>query len=206
LAVTSAQRLGFKPIEDWLEDVPVDAWRRLSAGDGAKGPRLYDWAYRPYRADAAAGWAKGVLIRRTIKMPAAFTFYLTLAPDVTPLAELARVVGTRWTIEACFEAAKGEVGLDAYEVRLWIGWHRHVTLAMLAHADLAVHREMTVGGERHQSQHRIVASHRPELRLLWARPPDRDAVLGWSHWRRRHQQRARRCHWRRRTRLNKARL
>jgi SRSO17 transposase len=63
---------------------------------------------------------------------------------VTPLAELARVAGTRWTIEACFEAAKGEVGLDAYEVRLWASWHHHVTLAMLVHVDLAVHREMAV--------------------------------------------------------------
>ena len=81
-------------------------------------------------APTSTGWAKGVLIRRTIKPPEALTFYLTLAPDVTPLAELARVAGTRWTIEACFEAAKGEIGLDAYEVRLWTGWHRHVTLAM----------------------------------------------------------------------------
>ena len=154
LAVTSAQRLGFKPVADWLEDVPARAWRQLSAGDGAKGPRLYDWAYLPYRSDAAAGWQKGVLIRRKIKEPAKFTFYLTLAPvyltlaPVTAtLAELVRVAGTRWTIEACFEAAKGEVGLDHYEVRSWMGWHRHITLAMLAHADLAVLRKTAARGK-----------------------------------------------------------
>ena len=45
LAVTSAQHLGLKPVADWLEDVPGRAWKRLSAGDGAKGPRLYDWAW-----------------------------------------------------------------------------------------------------------------------------------------------------------------
>jgi SRSO17 transposase len=59
LAVTSTQRLGLKPVEDWLEDVPAKAWRRLSAGDGAKGPRFYDWAWLPYRSLAAEGWQKG---------------------------------------------------------------------------------------------------------------------------------------------------
>jgi hypothetical protein len=117
LAVTSRQRLGFKTVADWLEDVPAGTWRRLSAGDGAKGPRLYDWAWLPYGLDAAGGWQKGVLIRRKLAQPEAFTFYLTLAPDTAELSELVRVAGTRWTIEACFEAAKGEVGLDQYEVR-----------------------------------------------------------------------------------------
>jgi len=145
LAVTGAQRLGLKPVADWLEDVPGKAWRRLSAGDGAKGPRLYDWAYLPYRG-AAEGWQKGLLIRRKIAKPDELTFYLTLAPAATPLAALVRVAGTRWTIEACFEAAKGEVGLDQYEVRSWTGWHRHITLAMLAHAYLTVMRRAAIGG------------------------------------------------------------
>jgi SRSO17 transposase len=145
LAVTSAQPLGCKPVADWLEDVPARAWRRLSSGDGAKGPRVYDWAYLPYRG-AAAGWQKGLLIRRKLAQPAQFTFYLTLAPAATPLPELVRVAGTRWTIEACFEAAKGEVGLDQYEVRSWTGWHRHITLAMLAQAYLAVVRQAALGG------------------------------------------------------------
>ncbi len=147
MAVTSAQRLGLKPVEDWLEDVPARAWRRLSAGDGAKGPRLYDWAYLPSRAPTAPGWQKGLLIRRKIKKPNEFTFYLTLAPTGTSLAELVRVAGTRWTVESCFEAAKGEVGLDQYEVRSWTGWHRHITLALFAHAYLAVLRK-AAGGEK----------------------------------------------------------
>jgi SRSO17 transposase len=146
LAVTSAQRLGLKPVEDWLEDVPAKGWRRLSAGDGAKGPRLYDWAYLPYRSLVAEGWQTGLLIRRKIGQPEELTFYLTLAPAVTTLAELVRVAGMRWMVEACFEAAKGEVGLDQYEVRSWTGWHRHVTLAMLAHAYLAVVRQTAIGG------------------------------------------------------------
>ncbi len=161
LAVTSRQRLGFKTVADWLEEVPSNAWQRLSAGDGAKGPRLYDWAWLPYGLDAVCGWQKGLLIRRKLAHPEAFTFYLTLAPDTTGLPELVRVAGTRWTIEACFEAAKGDVGLDQYEVRSWTGWHRHITLAMLAHAYLAVLRH-AAGGEkrRARSQSRPAAAHR----------------------------------------------
>jgi len=162
LAVTSRQRLGFKTVADWLEDVPGSGWQRLSAGDGAKGPRLYDWAYLPCAwLEAASGWRKGLLIRRKLAQPEAFTFYLTLSPDTVALSDLVRVAGTRWTIEACFEAAKGEVGLDQYEVRSWTGWHRHITLAMLAHAYLAVLR-CAAGGEkrRGRSQRRSAAAHR----------------------------------------------
>jgi SRSO17 transposase len=161
LAVTSGQRLGFKPVADWLEDVPARAWRRLSAGDGAKGPRLYDWAWLPYRSDTAQGWHKGLLIRRQIARPDEFTFYLTLSPEEATLADLVRVAGMRWTIEACFEAAKGETGLDQYEVRSWTGWHRHITFAMLAHAYLAVLRRAAVGGRAApRPRRRSLAPHR----------------------------------------------
>jgi SRSO17 transposase len=145
LAVTSGQRLGFVPVEDWLAKVPPEGWRRLSAGDGAKGPRLYDWAYLPFRG-AAPGWRMGLLIRRNPAKPDDLAYHLTHAPEGTTLARLVRVAGMRWTIESCFEAAKGEVGLDEYEVRSWTGWHRHVTLAMLAHAYLAMVRKTAVGG------------------------------------------------------------
>ena len=161
LAVTSRQRLGFKTVADWLEDVPASGWQRLSAGEGAKGPRLYDWAWLPQGSEAESGWQKGLLIRRKLAQPEAFTFYLTLAPEAAGLADLVRVAGTRWTIEASFEAAKGEVGLDQYEVRSWTGWHRHITLAMLAHAYLGVLRR-AAGGEkrRGRSQSRSAAAHR----------------------------------------------
>ena len=218
MTVTSAQRLGLKPVADWLEEVAAKAWRRLSAGDGAKGPRLYDWAYLPYRSDTAPGWQKGLLIRRKIKKPTEFTFYLTLSPTTTTLAELVQVAGTRWTVEVCFEAAKGEVGLDQYEVRSWTGWHRHITLAMLAHAYLAVLRRVamekksaTEAGIELALRLDLLPHTVPELRrllwrLVWARPPDPMHILAWSLWRRRHQQRAHRCHWRRRTKRLKLRL
>ena len=124
----------------------------------------------------------------------------------------------RWTVESCFETAKGEVGLDQYEVRLWTGWHRHITLALFAHAYLAALRKVA-GGEKIRMGNRdrscsaaeLLPPTVPELRrllwyLVWAQPPDPEYVLAWSAWRRRHQQRARRCHWKRRTRPHKVRL
>src|SRR5689334_18442303 len=146
LAVTSAQHLGLVPVLDWVEDVPADGWHRLSAGAGAKGPRLSDWALLPFRGAVPADWAKGLLIRRSLGEKQELAFYLTSAPPGTTLADLVRVAGTRWTIEECFEAAKGEVGLDQYEVRSWTGWHRHITLAMLALAYLTVLRKAATGG------------------------------------------------------------
>ena len=141
--------------------MPARGWRRLSAGDGAKGPRLYDWAYLPYRSLVAHGWRTGLLIRRKIGQPEKLAFYLTLAPVSTSLEALVRVAGTRWTVEACFEAAKGEVGLDQYELRSWSGWHRHITLAMLAPAYLAVVRQAAIGGtDRRRPRGRASASHR----------------------------------------------
>ncbi len=159
-AVTSGQRLGLVPVEDWLAEVPPEGWRRLSAGDGAKGPRRYDWAYLPYRG-AAPGWRMGLLIRRGAAKPDELASYLTHAPEETTLARPVRVAGARWAIEACFEAAEGEVGLDDYEVRSWAGRHRHVTLAMPAHAYLAVLRRAALGGSgRARPRRRAAAPHR----------------------------------------------
>jgi len=101
------------------------------------------------------------LIRRSLKEPDKLAFYLTLAPVSASLETLVQVAGMRWAIEACFEAAKGEVGLDQYEVRSWAGWHRHVTLAMLAHAYLAAVRRAAIGGrDDGRPRRRPAASHR----------------------------------------------
>src|SRR4051794_6975884 len=146
LAVTGGQRLGGRRVDAWAAGVPPEGWLRLSAGEGSKGPRPHDRAFLPCRGGAPAGRAAGLPVRRKLDGPDERAFHLTPAPEATDLATLVRVAGTRWTIESCFEAAKGEVGLDEYEVRSWTGWHRHVTLAMLAHAYLAVIREAAVGG------------------------------------------------------------
>jgi SRSO17 transposase len=146
LTVTSGQRLWPGTVNDWVEDVPADGWHRLSAGDGAKGPRQSDWACLPFRG-APERWQKGLLIRRRLG-DGELTFYLTCAPEGTALADLVHVAGARWTIESSFEMAKQEVGLDQYEVRSWTGWYRHITLAMLAFAFLTVVRQAAIGGER----------------------------------------------------------
>ena len=115
-------------------------WVRLSAGDGAKGPRVYDWALVEVRPISEPGKGYWLLARRSLAKPEELAYYVCYGPADTTLGELVRVAGTRWAIEECFEEAKGQVGLDQYEVRRWDGWYRHITLAMLAHAYLAVVR------------------------------------------------------------------
>ena len=123
--------------EDLVAALPTDAWARLSAGDGAKGPRWYDWARVAIRplADPTRGY--WLLARRSVADPTDLAYYVCFGTAATALADLVRVAGTRWAIEECIEAAKGEVGLDQYEVRRWDGWYRSVTLGLLAHAFLA---------------------------------------------------------------------
>jgi SRSO17 transposase len=160
LAVTSGQHLGQRPVTSWIKRLPRKAWQRLSAGDGAKGPRLYDWAYIPH-SGAAPGFHCALLVRRSIADPTELTFYLTHAPKRTPLARLVRVAGLRWPIESLFEQGKGEVGLDQYEVRSWVGWHRHITLSMFALAYLAVVRKDAIGGcGPDEPRRRVAATHR----------------------------------------------
>jgi SRSO17 transposase len=127
-------------IGTYLADPPAAGWERASAGAGAKGPRDYDWLRLPLVAPLVDGWARWVLLRRSVADPTDVTAYVCFAPDDAMLADLVRVAGSRWTVEICFEAAKQEVGLAEYEVRSWTGWHRHVTLACLAHAFLTVVR------------------------------------------------------------------
>lgn len=140
VAVTSAQRLfldGYYGRADaFAEDLPARAWRRLSCGAGSKGQRLYDWAFVEFAFQSDEEWAKGMLVRRSIADPSERAYYLCRFRRGTTPEELVRVAGCRWAIESAFEQAKQEVGLAHYEVRSWDGWHRHVTLALLAHAFL----------------------------------------------------------------------
>ena len=118
-------------------------WKRASAGEGSKGERLYDWACLELEDGLEeAGMRRWLLVRRDISEPEEVAFYLAYAPAGTSAQELARTAGKRWKIEETFEQAKGESGLDEYEVRKWDGWYRHVTLSMLAHAYLSVVRSV----------------------------------------------------------------
>lgn len=144
LAVTGQESVwvGFQQyrVKALLPTVPEEAWQVLSCGEGSKGPRLYAWARLPLNHVQGSEWERWLLIRKSLSDPEERTGYIAFAPAGTPLERLVQVAGTRWTIECCFESAKGEVGLDEYEVRSWHGWHRHITLAMLAHACLTVLR------------------------------------------------------------------
>jgi SRSO17 transposase len=130
--------------------LPEEAWLRVSAGAGSKGDRLYDWACVALPGEPVSetgpvlGFLLGrwLLMRRGIEDPTEYAYYLAYGPAETPVQELIGVAGRRWAIEDGFEAAKGEVGLDEYEVRKWDGWYRHVTLCLLAHAYLAVLRSV----------------------------------------------------------------
>jgi SRSO17 transposase len=112
--------------------VPTAGWQQISCGDGAKGPRYYDWALI-----GTVSPARYLLVRR----PGAggeLAFFTCHAPAGTTLAELVQVAGARWAIEECFQAAKNETGLDHYQVRRYDAWYRHITLSMLAVAFLTV--------------------------------------------------------------------
>ncbi len=117
--------------------LPETAWQRLSAGDGAKGPRWYDWAWVELPRHLHPGWTCWLLVRRSREEPTELAYYLAFAPAATSLQTLVQVAGARWSVEQCLEEAKGECGLDQYEVRTWRSWHRHITLVFLAHAFLA---------------------------------------------------------------------
>jgi SRSO17 transposase len=123
-----------------LADVPAAAWHRLSCGDGAKGPRVYDWAVLRTNSPEPGEYARWVLIRRSASDPTEVAYFACGGPPATPLRQLVLVAGARWAIEDLFELAKGDCGLDEYEVRSWTGWHRHVTLSLFALAVVAVIR------------------------------------------------------------------
>lgn len=126
-----------------LAGVPADAWHRLSCGDGAKGPRVYDWALSRTNSPEPDEYARWLLIRRSVSDPTEVAYFACGGPPATTLAELVRIAGARWAVEDLFELAKGDCGLDEYEVRSWVGWHRHVTLSLLALAVVAVIRSRT---------------------------------------------------------------
>jgi SRSO17 transposase len=128
--------------------LPSDAWARASAGDGAQGPRWYDWACLALPYDAAAGWAHWLLVRRSVSDPVERASYRVHAPLGTAPGAMACAVGRRWHIETAFADAKGLAGLDQYEVRRWDGWYRHVTLSLLAHAALVAARAAAATAER----------------------------------------------------------
>jgi SRSO17 transposase len=127
-------------IKTLLSEVPTTGWVRRSAGAGSKGPRIYDWQRLELSEPLPPGWQRWLLLRRSVSDPNEVTAYRAFARGGTSLETLVQVAGMRWTVEESIQTAKGEVGLDQYEVRSWTGWYRHITLAMWAQAFLAVIR------------------------------------------------------------------
>jgi SRSO17 transposase len=186
-------------------ELPTAAWQRYSAGVGSKGPRWYDWAWIDVATDAQPGQA--LLIRRN-NNTGELAFYRCWTPAPVSLATLVRVAGIRWCVEESFQAAKGQVGLDQYQVRGWTPWHRFITLAMLALAVLSI---LAAPADRQHDQdpHRYLRDNEPialttqEIRrlidtLMISSCRNPVHLLYWSIWRRRHQATARRAHYRRR--------
>jgi SRSO17 transposase len=201
LAVASNRRIavgkGVRRVDELTAELPTWSWQRLSAGVGAHGPRMYSWSWVPIPAVSGHRW---VLVRRN-DSTGELAYYLTFSPHPVPLRTLVRVAGQRWRVEESFQTSKGLTGLDEHQVRRWTSWHRWVTLAMLAHAFLTVitaaERDatptpnglipITVNEQRRLIDALILRPHRAL-----------DRLLHWSTWRRRHQARARLCHYRRR--------
>lgn len=155
LAVSSQYRVFYEGARRWASEIatllPQKEWKRLSAGAGTKGERIYDWALSPLGVvdEERQRW---LLFRRSISDPTDLAYYVVSAPKETSLEVMVKVAGARWAIEESFESAKGEVGLDHYEVRSWDGWYRHITLAMFAHAYLTVARARAVARANSESQ------------------------------------------------------
>jgi SRSO17 transposase len=127
------------PARELVARLPASAWRRRSAGDGAKGPRVYDWARVALTRPGWPGRGFWLLARRRLS-DGELAFYACSGPARTTLAELVRVAGIRWAVEEGFQAAKDQVGLDHYQARRYDAWYRHASLAMLALAFLAAVR------------------------------------------------------------------
>jgi len=123
-----------------LAELPEQDWVQLSAGAGSKGERVYEWQEVPLHPPADRGWRRSLLFRRSLSDPSDVAAYTVFAPSHTTLRSDVQAAGTRWTVEESIQVGKGEVGLDHYEVRSWTGWYRHITLAMVASAFLAVIR------------------------------------------------------------------
>jgi SRSO17 transposase len=185
--------------------LPTTAWQTYSAGAGSKGPRYYAWAWIALQPeaddDAEPHDGRHFLLIRRNDATGELAYLRAYSPRPVPLSTLVRVAGQGWRIEESFQAAKGLTGLDQHQVRRWTSWHRWTTLAMLAHAFLAV---ATAAERGHApAPAGLIELTVNEFRrlcdaLLLGAEHTIDTLLAWSRWRRRHQARARECHHRRR--------
>lgn len=188
--------------DELAASMPKHVWQRLSAGQGSKGPRFYDWAWITIDTDdAEATGYRWLLIRRN-RRTGELAYYRCYAPEPVPLPQLVRVAGRRWTVEESFQASKGLAGLDQHQVRRWVSWHRWTVLAMLAHAFLAV---LAAAERAHNpAPDGLIPLTCNEIHHIFnvlITQPISDLLhrLRRSTWRRRHQYHAKTSHYQRRT-------
>ncbi len=131
------RRVRVERLEQQLSD---GAWVSVPSQALSSGQKPWEWACVELSEDGLAGTRRWLLVRRRRDDPDDVSFYQAYGPHDTSVEELVGVCGSRWRVEECFAQAKGEVGLDQYEVRRWDAWHRYVTLCLLAHAFLVVMR------------------------------------------------------------------
>ncbi|MGW4608425.1 IS701 family transposase [Streptomyces sp. NPDC004532] len=180
-----------------VKKVPKRAWQKLSAGRGAKGQRFYDWAVVDLVAPTPG--SHQLLIRRS-RTTGELAYFRCHFTESVPVTVLVKTAGSRWRVEETFQAEKGLAGLDEHQVRRYRSWTRWVTLAMLAHAFLAVVRADE--NARSPALDGLVPLSCNEIQRLFITvivQPRYDLAyrLGWSHWRRLHQQRSLTSHYRR---------
>ena len=136
---------GQATVPTMVKALPKRAWRKITIAAGSKGPRRYAWAWLVINSDLGPRWRRWLLVRKSLDDPEDLAYYIAAGPGRTTLTRLAATAGARWPIEGGFESAKQEAGLADYEVRSWTGWHRHVTLSLLAQAVLATVRKLAEG-------------------------------------------------------------
>ena len=181
--------------------LPARAWQKHSAGAGSHGHRLYSRAWIALLPEDDTDTGQHHLLIRRNDRTGELAYLRCYTPHPVPLRTLVVVAGQRWRIEESFQAAKGLTGLDQHQVRRWVSWHRWTTLAMLAHAFLAV----ATAAERdtQPTPTGLITLTVNEFRrlfdaLLLAAKRTLATLLAWSTWRRKHQHRARQSHYRRR--------
>jgi SRSO17 transposase len=192
---------GPKRVDELALSMPAPAWQTYSAGAGSKGPRYYAWAWITLLAEGDNNPGEHHLLIRRNHTTGELAYLRCYSPHPVPLSTLVWVAGQRWRIEESFQAAKGLTGLDQHQVRRWTSWHRWTTLAMLAHAFLAV--ATAIERDHAPAPTGLIELTINEFRrlfdaLLLGAKHSIDTLLAWSQWRRRHQARARQCHYRRR--------
>jgi hypothetical protein len=136
-----------KKIERLVERLPEDAWSEVHPVGDTGNRRPWEWACLELAVDPKKGMSRWLLPRQGSYDPEDLAFYQAYGPEDTSVEELVRICQERWAIESAFEEAKGEIGMDHYEVRKWGAWHRYVTLCLLAHAFLVVTRLGAISNE-----------------------------------------------------------